>query len=357
MLSEGNQMMIWRKLFISAWLLSTLLPTLLCGAEPSGTSKKEPVRLIFDTDIGNDIDDALALGMIHALESQGECKLLAVTITKDNRYAASCVDVLNTFYGRGDVPIGVVRGGVTPEDSNYIRSLSTAEDNGKPRYPHKLRDGRDASEATGLLRKVLAGQPDASVVIVQVGFSTNLARLLDSKPDQVSPLDGMALVKQKVRLLSAMAGSFAPRPGGERFQEYNVATDLKSAQQVFRRWPTPIVFSGYEVGEAILYPSRSIERHYGYVPRHPLAEAYRLYDKMPYDRPTWDLTSVLYAVRPEAGHFGLSPRGRVTVESDGVTRFQPQANGSHRYLTVSPEQIRGVLSEFIKLCSRPPDRR
>jgi hypothetical protein len=40
---------------------------------------------------------------------------------------------------------------------------------------------------------------------------------------------------------------------------------------------------------------------------HPLREAYELYQKMPYDRETWDLTAVLYAVRPDSGYFGRRP--------------------------------------------------
>jgi inosine-uridine nucleoside N-ribohydrolase len=313
-----------------------------------------PVSIIFDTDIGNDIDDALALGMLHALESQGQCKLLAVTITKDNRYAAPCVDAINTFYGRPDIPIGVVRGGVMPDDGGYIRAIATVKDNGHWRYPHKLLDGRDAPETTGLLRQVLAAQPDASVVIVQVGFSTNLARLLDSKPDRVSTLDGTALVKKKVRLLSAMAGRFTPTPDGKSFAEFNVVTDLKSARHMIERWPTPIVFSGFEVGESISFPARSIEHDYGYVRHHPLAEAYAHYAPMPYDRPTWDLTSSLFAVRPEGGYFGLSPRGRVTVDDDGATRFDAQPDGPHRFLTVNPEQRARILTTFVDLCRRRP---
>lgn len=343
-----------RGCFCASILLCLALPVVSRAGETRPLPARQPVPLIFDTDIGNDIDDALALGLIHGLQSQDECKLLAVTVTKDNRYAGPMVDVLNTFYRRNDIPIGVVRGGFTPDDGKYIRTISTAEDNGKLRYPHKLRDGRDAPEATGLLRKGLAAQPDNSVVIVQVGFFTNMARLLDSKPDAVSPLDGMTLVKKKVRLLSAMAGKFIPTSGVERFQEYNLVTDVKSARQVLQSWPTPIVFSGDEIGKAILYPARSIGQDYGYVPHHPVAEAYRLHGKMPYDRPTWDLTSVLYAVRPEAGYFGLSSRGRVTFDSDGVTRFQPQSSGLHRYLTVSPAQTAHVLDVFLKLCSRPP---
>ena len=84
-----------------------------CAQAPGDSG---PVQLIFDTDIGNDCDDVLALGMIHALESRGECKLLAVTLTKDNPLAAAFVDAVNTFYGRGEIPIGVCHSKVTPDD-------------------------------------------------------------------------------------------------------------------------------------------------------------------------------------------------------------------------------------------------
>jgi inosine-uridine nucleoside N-ribohydrolase len=323
--------------------------------EPAQVKPHTPVPLIFDTDIGNDVDDVLALGLIHSLESLGECKLLAVTITKDNAYAAPFTDIVNAFYGRGDIPIGVVRGGATPDDGAFNRQLATTEENGKPRYPHKIRNGSEAPEATALLRKVLASQTDGAVAIAQVGFSTNLARLLDSKPDAISPLDGVALVKQKVRLLSVMAGDFSKTPGKDPFKEYNVVMDVKSAQQLVRRWPTPIVFSGYEVGIAVNYPNQSIDQDYQYVAHHPLAEAYRLLLKTPADRPTWDLTAVLYAVRPDVGYFGLSPRGRVDYNDKGETLFQTDPNGRDRYLTVNAEQSARVVELFVKLCSRKPD--
>jgi inosine-uridine nucleoside N-ribohydrolase len=243
-----------------------------------------PAPLIFDTDMGNDVDDAVALAMIHALESRGEARLLAVTITKDNRWAAPFIDAMNTFYGRGEIPIGMVRNGKTPEDSNMIRVPSERKrPDGAFVYPHDLLDGRQAPEAVGLLRKVLAREKDGAVAIVQVGFSTNLARLLDSKPDDTSPLAGRDLVKRKVRLLSIMGGAF---PEGK--PEYNIQTDIPSAKKLFGEWPTPIVASGYEIGDKILYPPASILKDYGYVPDHPLADAYREYAKMPYDRPMGD---------------------------------------------------------------------
>src|SRR6266536_1946797 len=123
-----------------------------------------PLPLIFDTDMGNDIDDAVALAMIHALESRGEAKLLAVTVTKDNRWAAPFIDAMNTFYGRGDIPIGVVHDGKTPDDSNMIRlPAERKRADGSFVYPHDLVDGGQAPEAVTLLRQVLSKQKDGSV--------------------------------------------------------------------------------------------------------------------------------------------------------------------------------------------------
>jgi len=240
--------------------LLTIGAALLCAyALPAAT----PVRLIFDTDMGNDVDDALALAMIHALQSRGEATLLAVTVTKDNKYAAPFVDVVNTFYGRPEIPIGVVRNGKTPNDAAMIRVPCET-------YPHRLTDGALAPDAVAVLRQALQAQPDGSVVIVQVGFSTNLARLLAADAP---------LVAAKVRLLVAMAGAF---PTGQ--PEFNVKTDIPSAQKVFGEWPSPVVFSGYEVGQALLFPAASIENDFAWTPHHPVADAYRNYMRMPYNR-------------------------------------------------------------------------
>ena len=319
---------------------------------PEGSERDHPAKLIFDTDMGNDIDDALALGVIHALESRGECRLLAVTLSKDNEFAAPYVSLVNTFYGRGSLPIGVVKGGKTPEDSKYIRVPSEAAgDDGRQRYPHHLRSGKDAPEAVGLIRKILAEQPDGSAVIVVVGFSTNLARLLESPADASSDLAGADLAARKCRLLVMMAGMFSD---AGRQKEYNVYIDLDAAKKVFARWPTPIVASGFEIGRAIKYPASSIEHDFGYVKHHPLREAYELYQKMPYDRETWDLTAVLYAVRRDRGYFGLSPAGTIRVDDQAITQFAPSENGRHRYLTVTPEQIARVREALVQLASQPP---
>lgn len=311
-----------------------------------------PAPLIYDTDMGNDVDDGFALGVIHALQTRGECELLAVTVTKDHELAGPFVDVLNHFYGRGDVPIGVVRDGVTPEQGKFI-GLANEMRNGNQRYAHDLASGTAAPEATALLRKVLAAQPDNSVVIAQVGFSTNLARLLDTEADEHSPLNGRDLAAKKVKVLSVMAGAFEPIDGDDHI-EYNVEMDIPSAQKLAREWPTPIVYSGFEIGMKTALHADAMKQDFDYIPDHPMAAAYRLYHDAYQDQPSWDLTSVLWAVRPERGYFGLSNPGRVTYDDKGFTHWIEDAAGKHRYLTVNAAQIERVKEILAALASEPP---
>lgn len=337
-------------LFAIFWSLTTL-------SSRAQDTQNKPVQLIFDTDIGNDCDDVLALGMIHSLESRSECKLLAVTITKDHKLAAAFTDTVNTFYGRGDIPIGVCRSGVTPEQGKF-NGLATARDEGKLVYPHDLKSGANAPEAVEVLRKTLASASDESVVIAQVGFSTNLANLLSSQPDAHSSLNGLELVKKKVRLLSIMAGAFKQIVGdtGHLYthKEYNVHKDVASAKKLVTGWPTPIVWSGFEIGKNLTYPSKSILNDYGYVAHHPLPEAYTLYNPPPHNRPTWDLTSVLYAVRPDVGYFDLSPPGTVTVDDEGYTTFEANEEGRDRYMILKDEQRPRATEALMLLSSQPP---
>jgi inosine-uridine nucleoside N-ribohydrolase len=298
--------------------------------------------VIFDTDMGNDVDDALALAMLHALESRGECRLLGVTVTKDNPWAPVYVDLVNTFYGRGHIPVGMVKGGVTPESSRMIQvPAERRRADGTLVYPRRLASGAEAVEAVTLLRRLLAAEKDGSVVIVQVGFSTNLACLLDAPAD-------VDLVKRKVKLLSVMAGNFVQPKA-----EFNVQKDTASARKLFDRWPGEIVVSGFEIGEAMKFPAARIEKDFAWAADHPVVEAYRNYMKMPYDRQTWDLTAVLYGVRPAGAYFDLSAPGRITADDTGRTSFRAEAAGKHRYLVLTDAQRARTLECMVGLASQP----
>ena len=109
-------------------------------------SAQAPPNIIFDTDMGNDIDDALALAMLHAFQSRHEANLIAVTVTKDNQWAVPYIDLVDTFYGRPEIPIGMVRNGKTPEPSPMIQVPSERRrGDGSFVYPHRILDGSQAS--------------------------------------------------------------------------------------------------------------------------------------------------------------------------------------------------------------------
>ncbi len=332
------------------------LTALVLYAALNAFAASKPVALVYDTDIGNDVDDVLALGMIHSLQTRGHCELLAVTITKDNPKAAAFTDAINTFYGRPDMPIAVVKNGATPQLGKFNGLADKTNEDGKLCYPHDLRSGENAPEATGFLRKLLAGREDQSVVLVQVGFFTNFRRLLESKPDAISPLSGRDLIAKKVKLLSVMAGSFQTIRDNNHYLEYNVWNDIPSAKVIAKDWPTPIVWSGFEIGIKAVYPHESIERDYNYVPHHPLKDAYIAYNPPPHDRPTWDLTAALAVILPDRDYFAYAVPGQVTVEDDGFTRFKPTKDGKHRFLILDDIRNARLREALAQLCSQPPTR-
>ena len=329
-------------------LLLLALFTLPCRA---ATVRTVP-NVIFDNDMGNDVDDIMALDILLKYHDMGKIKLTGILTNRDAPSAAAFCDMYATWCGHSDIPLGIVVNGVnpTPEEQSYATRTLNLTENGKALFPVTHKDPKALPDAVTLYRRLLAKAKDKSVIIISTGFSTNLARLMETAADSYSPLNGTDLMKKKVCWISVMAGDFR-RP---EYAEYNVKTDIPAAQKFFQETPVPIAFSDFLLGKSICYPATSIEKDFGWVKHHPLVEAYRLYAKMPYDRPTWDPTSVLYALEPNAGFFDLSEKGTVTVNEKGCTLFTPSATGKCRYLTVNDEQKKKILNFFTTLIPKHP---
>jgi len=313
----------------------------------------EPVPVIFDTDITGDVDDALALAMLHTLADRGKCDILAVTISKSNPLAAPFVDAVNTFYGRPDIPIGV--GENLPERESKYLHLVNEKNDGEFRYPHDIGVSTEPEKAVALIRRVLEQADDHSVAIIQVGLATNLAALLDTE-------GGKALITEKVDHLSLMAGAFETINGNNHYLEANVKNHIDSMKKIANEWPdaVPAIWSGFKIGISAAYPRESIANDFNYVDHHIIKEAYLLYCGPNHDRPTWDLTSVLYSIFPDRGYFDFSVKGRVSVADDGFTTFtRPRGKVTprfdrDRYLLMSEEQAARVQEALVHLVAQPP---
>ena len=336
--------------------LQSFVVSLMLLVSIAGRANAEVPKIIFDTDITGDVDDVLALAMCHTLADRGVCELLGVTISKNNPLTASFVDAQNTFYGRPDLPIGVTRDSTAQKrESRYLKLADL------PDYPHDLRRNEDAREAVDLLRELLAKQSDQSVSLISVGIASNMANLLKSKGDAHSPLDGPALIRQKVKLLSIMAGAFTFANKTNYHLEANVINGIGFMQTAAEQWPesVPVIWSGFEIGESLPFPRQSIAQDLNYLKHHIVKESYLLHSGPDHDRPCWDQSSVLFAVFPDRGYFGLSNPGRVTVADDGFTRFAPSNQDTKgrprdRFLTMSPIQQARVLEAIVQLTVQPP---
>ncbi len=316
-------------------------------------SYSNPQKVIFDTDMGNDVDDALALAMLYGYHKSGKAELAGILVNKGNPNAPKFCAALNKYYGLPDIPIGFISNGKTPEDGAFnAKVLSEKNADGTPKYPFEM-PGGGFPDSVKLARKILAESEDKSVVYISVGFLTNIARLLESAPDEISPLDGKSLAAKKIKYFSVMGGDFK-NPGSP---EYNIQCDIKSAQIFAATTPCDAVFGGFEIGCALKFPQREMEARMS--PNNPINAAYKLYAKMlnrgksdRHDRPSWDLASVLYVFEPEL--FDVSDRVAVSIDNKGRSTYAPDKSGKCRFLKIPRGGGEKILKKLVEDAAYEP---
>lgn len=306
---------------------------------------KQINSIILDTDMGNDIDDALALAIMNRYIDEGRTQVLAIGMSKEGKAAAEYTDIVQTWYGHPNIPIALVSGNTGPKTTEKHYSDRVCEmknDTGTPLFARTVSDVTQLPMATTLYRKVLASQPDHSVTFVTIGFSTNMATLLDTPADEFSPLTGKELVAKKVKQLVMMAGNMVEPKG-----EFNVYMDIAAARKTFAEWPTPIIVSPFELGERVKFPHERVNDIDAKRP-NPVAEGYVNYLGDDYDACSWDPTALIYAVEGD-GFFTLSPTGTIDVDTLGITRFTPAPDGQHRYLIISDAQVDALTQHLVEM--------
>ena len=318
-------------------LFFSLAVTLIFSCNPAKSPTNQAVKIIFDSDMGPDYDDVGALTMLHAFADSGKAEILATMASNKYELVAPCLDVINTWYRRGDIPVGSSKThGVNIGCSQHWSDSLAAN------YPHSIKSNDEAQDAVSLYRKILVSQPDTSVVIVTVGFLTNLNDLLLSGTDTFSPLSGKELVQKKVKRLVSMAGKF---PEG---WEFNVKEDSTSSKYVFENWPTKIVLSGFEIGEKILTGKKLIKSNLKSPAKMAFGIAMSFSDSDKNGRMSWDETAVLAAVKGASFAFG-EISGTMVAEPSGYNRWINGENGKHTYLTFKkqPEEISEIIENYI----------
>jgi len=290
-----------------------------------------PVRIIVDTDMSGDADDAGALALLHALADRGECELLATVVNRKDKTNASAaaVDAINTYYGRPHLPLGTDKQGPTDlqRTSAYAAAL-------RDEFPHTVGPDDQAPDALDVYRRVLAAQPDGSVTICSIGALSNLAVLCQAAPD---------LVRAKVARLVVMGGEF---PQSKR-PETNIRTHREAARVVAAQWPSEIVWQGFEIGNAVITGAKLASCP----PPNPVRRAYELRpfrgrSAIDGGQPSYDQAAALYAVRgPEPKFWEVVRGGRVEIDEQGLVSWKVDPAGQHAYVKLrsTPAELADVI--------------
>lgn len=305
----------------------------------TGQTPGKATPLIFDTDMGPDYDDVGAIALLHAFADSGRIRILGTIASDRYEGVAAVLNVFNTYFRRPDLPVGVAGEGAVDE-----RDRQHWTDSILSGYPHQIKRNSEAADAVDLYRRLLSGQRDHSVVIVTVGFLTNLSGLLRSGPDKWSPLGGEELVRTKVSRLVCMAGAF---PNG---REFNVHKDAVASAYVFGHWPGDIIFSGFEIGKKIKC-GLPVVRNEG-IRDNPVKDVFRISIPQSAEdsvgRMSWDETAVLVAAAGYAPYYTVRS-GRIHVAENGSNTWQDDPKGHHFYLVENRPVgvVRGVIDDLI----------
>lgn len=315
------------------------------SAEKNDSATDTP-HIILDTDIGSSTDDLFAMQNLYDCHKEKKCKLLGIVVDRMGENNAIIADVMNTYFGLGEIPIGLERNGVKDPKVwiDYAELPADTNADGTLMFERSVDDYSKILDSYKLYRKLLADEPDHSVTIVSTGFVTSLANLLNSKADEYSDLPGVDLVKAKVKNLYIMGGVF----GDAEESDYNFRQAIDFSLDFFNLWPNdvPRIFSPGEVGDGIEYTPEQIFNDISWTDAHPIKQVY-LNNDCRTGQKMWDVMPVLNAVYGDS-LFNISDRGRVTFNKDGITTFTKDPKGNDRYQIKGDKQWNAEMLQRIR---------
>ncbi len=295
------------------------------------------VKILLDTDLGGDCDDTGAMAVLHRLADEKMCDIAAITHCTSEKSGVVAVKAINEWYKRADIPVGQYDKGPFLEGELYKRYTDPILE--------KYLENHDMpaiENAVRVMRKALAA--NTQVVIVVIGMLNNIAELLKSEADDISPLNGVELVKKSVSCMYVMGGNFEDFT----YAEYNVEKDIESAQYVSQNFPMPVVYSGYELGDNVITGENlKLQSE-----EHPVRIAYRIWNrkvrgKEEFGRSSWDPITVYCAVVQDTPLYAKSTPKTVTFDDEG--RAVVSDGGKDCYLIAqrSNNEVERVLNQLI----------
>ncbi len=272
-----------------------------------------PIKLILDTDIGSDIDDAVALAYLLA---NPRCDLLGVTtVSGQPEVRARIVSALCMAAGR-DVP--VFPGAAMPL-TGVQRQPDVPHATALAAWPHETRfsEGR----AIEFIAETVRAHP-GEVTLLSIGPMTNIASLFAAHPDTPGLLGALMI----------MGGRFAGRPTAGREEEWNVYCDPVAAAAVYRATVASHRSVGIEITTQLRMDAAEVRKRFSVPGLRPVLDMAEVYFVR--DGGVITFHDPLAAVCVFDPAVCMFQRGDVTVEDAagekaGLTRWVAGAFGRH----------------------------
>ena len=221
------------------------------------------MKILLDTDIGSDIDDAVCLAYLLA---QPECELLGITtVTGEAVKRAMMASVLCRLAGKDDIPI--YPGAESPLLASQQQQTAPQAD-ALTKWPDHQRDFA-SGEAVEFLRQTIRHQPH-EVTLLTIGPLTNIALLFAIDPEIPALLQGLVI----------MGGEFfaqSPRA------EWNIRLDPQAATIVYRAQPPLHRSIGLDVTTQVVMDADEVRRRF----------------EVPLLRPVVDFAEVWFRDKPQ----------------------------------------------------------
>lgn len=299
-------------------------------------------KILLDTDIGADCDDAVALAVLLKSELDGQCELCGITTSTTRRGASSTINAICNFYG-AKKEVAVLSQPALECDSldNYAFDIM-----------QKYGDTESKTDSVYFLRKKLA-EADEKFIFAAIGPLTGIKRLFESQPDDLSPLDGASLFNAKVEKLYCMGGCFDGSKDINGFfnREWNFVQDLDAVRLFLQKCSVPVYFIPKETGEIVF--SGDVLRN---ATNNPVADSIRFFGEknhgtlayMQFRRESWDPITCYLAINENSDLF-KKQRGNASMDENGVTNFVPDENGNHYVVTLNctTEKVADVINAFL----------
>jgi inosine-uridine nucleoside N-ribohydrolase len=259
---------------------------------------KSPEKVIIDTDIGDDVDDAFAVAL--ALRSP-ELEILGISTTfGDTETRARLLDRLLGEAGRQDIPVAV---GTPTHASNQFTQRRYAEGGHFARASHP--------KAVDFILEQIRRHP-GQITLVAIGPLMNVGALIDKEPETFRKLRRVVLMGGSIYRSYGDTGYFPPH-GPQA--EWNIMNDIPSAQKLFTSgvplYVMPLDSTQVkldEVKRAILFQAGT-----------PITDALTLlYHQWGQETPTlFDVMTVAYILNPKV--CPVQPM-HIRVDDKGFTR-------------------------------------